>query len=70
MIRNVNKQEVTIMNTSLVVFDRETAHYKYEIAMCIFRMDMQIIKDGMGTESNYDSEVMNMYIDEAISLLH
>ena len=58
------------MNTSLVVFDMETAHYKYEMAMCIFRMDMRLIKVGNGTEYNYDSKVMNMYINEAISLLH
>lgn len=58
------------MSTSLVVVNMETPHYKYKIALSIFRMDMGFIKIGMATESNYDSTVFNMYIQEALSLLH
>lgn len=58
------------MNTSLVVVNTKTSAYKYEIAMCFFRTDMLFIKQGTATEINYDSTGFNMYIDEAIRLMH
>ena len=58
------------MSTSLVVVDTEKGVFKYTVAMCFFRVDMAFIKLGLASEVNYDSTVMNMYINEAISLLH
>lgn len=58
------------MSTSLVVVDTETSAFKYTVAMCFFRSDMMIIDCGMASKVTYDPTVMNMYINEAISLLH
>lgn len=58
------------MNTSLVVIDTETSAFKYMIAICFFMVDMAAIERGIELGIAYDSKAMNMYIDEAISLLH
>ena len=58
------------MNTSLVVVDTETSAFKYMIALCFFMVDMMAIERGIALENAYDPTAMNMYIDEAISLLH
>lgn len=58
------------MNTSLVVVASDASWFKYEIAMSIFRSDMIFIDWGMASSITYDSSVMNMYIDEAIRLMH
>ena len=58
------------MNTSLVVIDTETSAFKYMLAMVFFRTDMLAIEHGIELELAYDPTAMNMYIDEAISLLH
>ena len=64
------KQEVTIMSTSLVLVDTETSAFKYMLALVFFMVDMMAIKRGIALETAYDPTAMNMYIDEAISLLH
>ena len=58
------------MSTSLVVFDTETSAFKYTLAMIFFSVDMMAIERGIDLEHAYDAKAMNMYIDEAISLLH
>lgn len=58
------------MSTSLVVVDTETSAFKYMIALCFFRVDMMAIDRGIELELAYNPKAMNMYIDEAISLLH
>ena len=58
------------MNTSLVVFDTETSAFKYTLAMAFFRTDMVAIERGIDLEHAYDAKAMNMYIDEAIRLMH
>ena len=58
------------MSTSLVVFDTETSAFKYTVAMAFFRTDMSAIDRGIDLEIAYNPKAMNMYIDEAISLLH
>lgn len=58
------------MNTSLVVIDTETSAYKYMLAMVFFMVDMAAIDRGIDLEIAYNPKAMNMYIDEAISLLH
>lgn len=58
------------MNTSLVVVDTETSAFKYMLAMVFFRVDMMAIDRGIDLEIAYSPKAMNMYIDEAISLLH
>lgn len=58
------------MSTSLVVFDTETSAFKYTVAMAFFRTDMAAIDRGIDLEIAYSPKAMNMYIDEAISLLH
>ena len=58
------------MNTSLVVIDTETIAFKYMLAMVFFTTDLMAIERGIALETAYDSTAMNMYIDEAISLLH
>lgn len=58
------------MNTSLVVFDTETSAFKYTVAMAFFMTDMIAIDRGIDLEIAYNPKAMNMYIDEAISLLH
>ena len=58
------------MSTSLVVIDTETIAFKYMLAMGFFRTDMEAIDRGIFLEIAYDPTAMNMYIDEAISLLH
>ena len=58
------------MSTSLVVFDTETSAFKYMLALVFFMVDMMAIERGIELEKAYDSTAMNMYIDEAISLLH
>ena len=58
------------MSTSLVVVDTETSAFKYMLAIVFFTVDMTAIKRGIALETSYDPTAMNMYIDEAISLLH
>ena len=58
------------MNTSLVVVDTETSAFKYMLAIVFFMTDMMAIERGIALETAYDPTAMNMYIDEAISLLH
>ena len=58
------------MSTSLLVIDTETSAFKYMLALCFFMVDMMAIERGIALETAYDSTAMNMYIDEAISLLH
>ena len=59
------------MSTSLVVVDdTETSAFKYMLAMVFFRVDMIAIDRGIALKTSYDPTAMNMYIDEAISLLH
>ena len=58
------------MSTSLVVIDTETSAFKYMLAMVFFMVDMMAIDRGIELELAYDSTAMNMYSDEAISLLH
>ena len=58
------------MSTSLVVIDTETSVFKYRLAIGFFVCDMHAIERGIDLKSAYDSTAMNMYIDEAISLLH
>ena len=58
------------MSTSLVVVDTETSAFKYTLAMVFFRTDMMAIERGICLEYACDAKAMNMYIDEAISLLH
>ena len=58
------------MSTSLVVVDTETSAFKYRLAVGFFIVDMHAIKHGIALEIAYDPTAMNMYIDEAISLLH
>ena len=58
------------MSTSLLVIDTETSAFKYMLAMVFFTVDMMAIERGIATEVSYDPKAMNMYIDEAISLLH
>ena len=57
------------MSTSLVV-DTETSAFKYMLAIVFFMTDMMAIERGIELELAYDPKAMNMYIDEAISLLH
>ena len=57
------------MSTSLVVVDTETSAFKYRLATGFFICDMIAIKRGIALETSYDPTAMNMYIDEAISLL-
>ena len=58
------------MSTSLVVVDTETSAFKYMLALVFFMVDMTAIKRGITLETSYDPTAMNMYNDEAISLLH
>ena len=60
------------MSTSLVAVevDTKTSAYKYMIALCFFMVDMDAIDRGIELEIACDSRAMNIYIDEAISLLH
>lgn len=58
------------MSTSLVVFDTETVAFKYTLAIGFFRCDMHAIERGIDLEHAYDATAMNMYIDEAIRLMH
>ena len=58
------------MSTSLVVVDTETSAFKYMLAIAFFTVDMMAIERGIALEKAYDPTAMNMYIDEAISLLH
>ena len=58
------------MSTSLVVVDTETSAFKYMLAVVFFMVDMQAIDLGIALETAHDPTAMNMYIDEAISLLH
>lgn len=58
------------MGTSLVVFDTNTVAFKYTIAMAFFRTDMMAIERGIDLEIAYSPKAMNMYIDEAIRLMH
>ena len=58
------------MSTSLVVVDTETSAFKYMLAIVFFTVDMMAIERGIELEHAYDAKAMNMYIDEAISLLH
>lgn len=58
------------MSTALVVFDTETSAFKYTIAMAFFRTDMAAIDRGINLEIAYSPKLMNIYIDEAIRLLH
>lgn len=58
------------MSTSLVVVDTETSAFKYSVAMAFFMTDMIAIERGIALEIAYDSTAMNMYIDEAIRLMH
>ena len=58
------------MCTSLVVFDTETSAFKYTVALAFFRTDMAAIERGIDLEIAYNPKAMNMYIDEAVSLLH
>ena len=58
------------MNTSLVVVDTDTCAYKYMLAMVFFMTEMMAIERGIMLELACDPTAMNMYIDEAISLLH
>lgn len=58
------------MGTSLVVFDTNTAAFKYTVAMAFFRTDMVAIERGIDLEIAYSPKAMNMYIDEAIRLMH
>ena len=58
------------MSTSLVVVDTETSAFKYRLATGFFICDMIAIKRGIALESAYDPTAMNMYIDEAIRLMH
>ena len=58
------------MSTSLVVVDTETSAFKYTLAMCFFTTDMEAIDRGIMLELASDPTAMNMYIDEAIRLLH
>ena len=58
------------MSTSLVVVDTETSAFKYMLAIAFFMTDMMAIERGIALETAYDPKAMNMYIDEAISLLH
>lgn len=58
------------MSTSLVVVDTETSAFKYMLATVFFMVDMMAIDRGIDLEIAYNPKAMNMYIDEAISLLH
>ena len=58
------------MSTSLVVVDTETSSFKYMLAMVFFRVDMKAVDRGIELEKAYDPAAMNMYIDEAIRLMH
>ena len=58
------------MSTSLVVFDTETSAFKYRLAMGFFITDMHAIDRGIELEIAHSPEAMNMYIDEAIRLMH
>ena len=58
------------MSTSLVVVDTETSTFKYRLAIGFFITDIHAINRGIALESAYDPTAMNMYINEAISLLH
>ena len=58
------------MSTSLVVVDTETSAFKDMGAKGFFSVDMMAIERGIDLEHAYDAKAMNMYIDEAISLLH
>ena len=58
------------MNTSLVVVDTETSAFKYTVAMAFFRTDMMAIDRGIDLEIAYNPKAMNIYIDEAIRLMH
>ena len=58
------------MSTSLVLVDTETSAFKYTVALAFFRTDMTAIERGIDLEIAYNPKAMNMYIDEAISLLH
>ena len=58
------------MSTSLVVVDTETSAYKYMLALVFFMVDMAAIDRGIDLEIAYSPEAMNMYIDEAIRLMH
>ena len=58
------------MSTSLVVVDTETSAFKYTVAMAFFRTDMAAIDRGIDLEIAYNPKAMNMYIDEAIRLMH
>lgn len=58
------------MSTSLVVFDTETSTFKYTVALAFFRTDMAAIDRGIDLEIAYSPKAMNMYIDEAIRLMH
>ena len=58
------------MSTSLVVVDTETSAFKYTVAMAFFRTDMVAIDRGIDLEIAYNPMAMNMYIDEAIRLMH
>lgn len=58
------------MSTSLVVVDTETSAFKYMLAIGFFRCDMHAIDRGIELEIAHSPEAMNMYIDEAIRLMH
>ena len=58
------------MSTSLVVVDTETSAFKYMLAIVFFTVDMMAIERGIELEHAYDATAMNMYIDEAIRLMH
>lgn len=58
------------MSTSLVVIDTETSAFKYMVALAFFTVDMIAIERGIEVEKARDHTAMNMYIDEAIRLLH
>ena len=58
------------MSTSLVVFDTDTVAFKYTMAMVFFRVDMAAIDRGIDLEIACNPKAMNMYIDEAIRLMH
>ena len=58
------------MSTSLVVIDTETVAFKYMLAVVFFTVDMMAIERGIALETACDPTAMNMYIDEAIRLMH
>ena len=58
------------MSTSLVVINRAAVEFKYRFAVWIFLFDMECIESGCAEETNFNPYVMNLYINEALALLH